>query len=244
MKKNLFKRCLFIAVLIIVLMVVVSIIIKYSVEGEKRLPFSIGKILLVSTVDGNVVDDPNNIWNIGVTQVNDIYMYINQTIKEDDTTIKEIKFENFIVNKEPQKGKVKLLRPTGELSNLYTYSQQDYLSGNITYLGAAIDDMKSLEIGNKGGIVGFRFSIEDLGSFVSNENQEITYDGKLLSNLGINIEEIQFNVSFDIILTTSNNISYKGNISLDMPVENVIEKGSSSREITDFSNVIFKRVQN
>ena len=38
------------------------------------------------------------------------------------------------------------------------------------------------------------------------------------------------------------NVSFKGTINLDMPVEDVIEKGSSSKEITDFSNVIFKRV--
>ena len=93
MKKNLFKRCLFLVSIAIIAMIVVSIIIKYDVEGEKRLPFAISKILLVSTVDGHVVDDPNNIWNIGVTQVNDIFMYINKGI-EGDTTIKEIKIES------------------------------------------------------------------------------------------------------------------------------------------------------
>ena len=210
-------------------------------RGEKRLPFAISKILLVSTVDGHVVDDPNNIWNIGVTQVNDIFMYINKGI-EGDTTIKEIKFENFNVEKAPQKGRLKLLRPTGELSNLYTHSEQDYLNESITYTGGVIDDMKALEIANNGGILGFRFSIEDLGSYISNETQEITYDGRLLSNLGIGIEEIKFNVSFDIIITTSNNVSYKGTIKLDMPVDTVIEEGSSSIEITDFSDVIFKRI--
>ena len=241
MKKNLFKRCLFLVSIAIILMVVISIIIKYDVEGEKRLPFSISKILLVSTVDVHVVDDPANIWNIGVTQVNDIFMYIDKTI-EGDTTIKEIKFENFDINKAPQKGKLKLLRPTGELSNLYTHSEQDYLNESITYTGGVIDDMKSLEIANNGGILGFRFSIEDLGSYVSNETQEIIYDGRLLSNLGIGIEEIKFNVSFDIIITTSNNVSYKGTIKLDMPVDTVIEEGSSSIEITDFSDVVFKRI--
>lgn len=240
MKKNLFKRCLFLAIIAILLMVVISIVIKYNVEGEKVLPFSISKILLVSTVNGNVVDDPNNIWNIDVTQVNDIYMYIDKTMDTEET-IKEIKFENFVVNKAPQKGKIKLLRPTGELSNLYTYSEQDYLNSNITYTGASIDDLKSLEISNTGGMLSFRFSLEDLGKFISNENQEITYDGKLLSNLGIKIEDIQFNISFDILITTSDDITYKGTLSLDMPIETVIEEGSSSKEITDFSSVVFKR---
>lgn len=241
MKKNLFKRCIFVASIVILLMIVISIIIKYNVEGEKRLPFSISKILLVSTVNGNVVDDPENIWHIDVTQVNDMYMYINKTI-DNDLTLKEIKFENFIVNKPAQKGELKLLRPTGELSNLYTHSQQDYLNDSITYVGGIIDDMKSLEIGNNGGMLGFRFSLENLGTYISNENEEIKYDGNLLSNLGVSLEEIKFNVSFDIILTTSNNVSYKGTLNLDMPIDTIIEEGSSSIEITDFDDVVFKRI--
>ena len=137
---------------------------------------------------------------------------------------------------------MKLLRPTGEISNLYTYSEQDYLDKAIVYQGEVIDDLKSLEISNSGGIAGFRFALEELGTFTSNENIEITYDGKLLSNLGVTIDQIEFKVSFDIIITTSEDVSFKGTINLDMPVETVIEEGSSSREITDFSNVIFKRI--
>lgn len=241
MKKNLLKKCLFIIFLSALLMVVISIMLKYDVEGEKVLPFSISKILLVSTVDGHVVDDPENIWNIDVTQINDLYIYIDKTL-EDEQTINEIKIENFVVNKIPSKGRLKVLRPTGELSNLYTYSEQDYIFTELTYTGAAIDDLKSLEISNNGGVLAFRVALEELGTYISNEDEEITYDGKLLSNLGINLEEIQFNLSFDIIITTSDDVSYKGTINLDMPIETVIEEGSSNRELTDFSNVVFKRI--
>lgn len=241
MKKNLFKRCLFIAFLAIALMIVISIMIKYDVEGEKTLPFSISKILLVSTVDGNVVDDPDNIWNIDVIQVNDIYMYIDKEI-EDDQTIKEIKIENFTVNQAPQKGDIKILRPTGELSNLYTYSEQNYLDSSITYKGGAIDDLKSLEIANNGGVLSFRCALENLGKYVSNENDQVTYDGNLLKNLGISIDELFFNLGFDLIITTSDNISYKGTLNIDMPIKTIIEEGSSNIEITDFSDVVFKRI--
>lgn len=241
MKKNLLKKCLFIIFLSALLMVVISIMLKYDVEGEKVLPFSISKIFLVSTVDGHVVDDPENIWNIDVTQVNDLYIYIDKTL-EDEQTINEIKIENFVVNKIPSKGRLKVLRPTGELSNLYTYSEQDYIFTELIYTGAAIDDLKSLEISNNGGVLAFRVALEELGTYISNEDEEITYDGKLLSNLGINLEEIQFNLSFDIIITTSDDVSYKGTINLDMPIESVIEEGSSNRELTDFSNVVFKRI--
>ncbi len=227
--------------LIILITIAISIMIKYEVEGEKTLPFSITKILLVSTVDGNKVEDAENIWHIDVTQVNDMYMYIDKTSTE-DKTIKQIQLENFHVYQMPQKGELKLLRPTGELSNLYSQSEQNYLTEGITYLGSTIDDMKSLEIGNTGGVIGFRMALMNLGAYVSNENTEVVYDGRLLSNLGIHQEEIHFKVSFDIIIETSDAIKFKGTIALDMPVDNVIEEGSTSIEITDFSNVIFKRM--
>lgn len=237
------KKFLFFSLIVVILLVVAFIIIKYDAEGEKTLPFSLTKILLVSTVNGDIADDPEHIWNIDITQVNDIYMYIDKT-EETKETIKEIKLQNFVLNKVPEKGNIKLLRPTGELSNLYTYSEQDYLNSEIIYQGGTIDDMKSLEIANNGGILGFRFSLNDLGKYISNENEEIIYDGNLLKNLGISLEQIQFNVSFDITITTSENISYKGNVNIDMPIDSIIEEGSSHREITDFSNVVFKRVQN
>ena len=241
MNKKILKQCAFILGILIVLAIVAFIIIKYDEEGEKSLPYSISKILLVSTVNGSVIDDPENIWNINVSQVNDMYMYIDKT-EETDETIKEIKFENFVINTAPKMGNLKILRPTGELANLYTYSSQDYLKEGLTYIGAAIDDMKSLEISNIGGVLGFRFLVDNLGNYVSKETEEVTYDGKLLAKLGVTVDDIKFNVSFDIIITTSDNINYKGTINLDMPVGDVVVEGASNKEITDFSNVIFKRV--
>lgn len=242
MRKRIFKKCLFAAFLVILFTIVISIMLKYDVEGEKELPFSISKLLIISTVDGSLNEDSENIWNIGITQVNDLYMYIDKTIEDDEQTIKEIKIENFVVNKNPSKGKLKVLRPTGEIANLYTHSHQDYLNDKIIYTGGVIDDLKSLEISNNGGILGFRVAVEELGNYISNEDEEITYDGKLLSNLGVTVLEIAFDMSFDIIITTSENISFKGTINLNMPIDTVIEDGSSSKEITDFSNVVFKRI--
>lgn len=240
-KNNMLKKCIFSTVICILLMIVFSIMVKYNVEGEKELPFSIKKILLVSTVDGDRVEDTENIWNIDVTQVNDVYMYI-QKENEEDVTIISITLNNFVVNKKPQKGKLKLLRPTGELSNLYSLSEQDYLSEGITYLGGSVDDMKSLEIGNTGGILGFRMSITGLGAYISNEDTEIIYDGRLLTNIGITEEELNFDISFDIIIETSDGVKYKGTTSLQMPVKGFIEKGSENLEITDFKNLVFKRI--
>ena len=240
-KKNLIKKCIFFSIIVILILIVLTIMLKYEVEGEKSLPYKLGKILMISTVDGNFTDDPEHIWNIGVTQTNDVYIYIDAD-GETEETIKQISLENFNLVKSPQKGNVAIYRPTADLENLYTYSEQNYFNDEIIYTGAKIDDMKSLEIANNGGVIGFRLSLNDLGTYISNEATEIIYDGRLLSNLGISLEEIKLKLSFDIIIETNSNVKYKGTLNIDMPTDEIIEKGSSNVEITDFSNIIFKRV--
>lgn len=241
-KKNLIKKCAFAIIVAILILIVILVMLRYEVEGEQQLPYKLSKILMISTVDGEFVDDPGHIWNINVTQTNDVYVYIEPD-GETDETIKEITLQNFRLIKPPQKGEVAIYRPTGELDNLYTYSEQNYLNDKIVYTGEKIDDMKSLEIANNGGILGFRLSLNELGTFLSDEAEEITYDGRLLSNLGINLEEIELQLGFEMIITTNSNVSYKASLSMDMPTKEIIEKGSSDIEITDFSNVIFKRIQ-
>ena len=240
-KKKIFKRCIFIAIIVILIMAALSIMLKYEVEGEKSLPYEIEKILMVSTVDGDFTDDKEHIWNISVTEINDLYIYINAK-EETEETIKQVTIENFNLVKVPQKGNVKIYRPTADLDNLYTYSEQDYLKDKIVYTGGKLDDMKTLEIANNGGMLGFRVALEDLGTYISNEDTEIIYDGRLLQNLGVSLEEIKLQLGFDMIIETNSNISYKCSINMEMPTDEIIDKGSSKVEITDFSNVIFKRI--
>ena len=239
---NMIKRVLFISFLVIMIFVVIFIIRKYEVEGEKNLPYSLEKILIVSNVDGKRNEDEANIWNISLAQYNDVYVYIKNDVSEDDVTIKNITLDNFKINSNPKKGELKLYRPTGELNNLYTYSEQNYLSSNLIFQGSKIDDLKNLEIGNKGGVLAFRTSVENLGNYTSNEDSEIVYDGSLLQKVGVSIEDVKFDMDMDITIQTNENVAFKGTINLVFPAGDVITNGSSNIEITDFSNVIFKRV--
>ena len=166
---------------------------------------------------------------------------MDKTENNVDELIKKITLENFNVTKKAEKGILKIYRPTGELENLYKYSQQDYLNDKITYVGEKIDDLKALEIATSGGMIGFRVSLDELGKFVSNENDEISYDGSLLKNANVTNEQIQTNLNFDMIIETNENIKFRGTFSLELPKGNILEEGSSSLEITDFSDVIFKR---
>lgn len=240
-KRNLIKRCLFLIVLAVIFLVMIMIMARYEEEGEKEIPFNISKILVVSSVDGKDKEDPNNIWNVDVTQINDIYVYLDRKENEEGI-IKSITFENF-ENKLDLEKEIKVYRPTGELEKLYTYSEEDYRNSSIVFNGSLIDDMKNLEISNIGGMCGFRVANENIGNFTSNEeDEEVIYDGRLLEKLGITEENIKLQISFDIIIETDNNIKYKGTIILDMPGENLVVEGKSKIELNDFSNIVFKRI--
>ena len=241
-KKNLFKRCLFISALVIAILLVVLVMLRYEVEGEQKLPYKLSKILIISTVDGKKVEDGQNLWNISLNQVNDFYIYIDPETEEENQTIKSITFDNFVVSK-GELGESKIYRPKGELENLYSHSEQNYIGDKITYIGYRIDDLKNLQIANNGGVVGFRLALENLGNYVSNEDTEIVYDGSLLNKVNITNDNIKTKLAFDISIQTNNNITYKGNVSLETPSGDLITEGTTNTEITNFDDVIFKRVK-
>ncbi len=244
-KINIFKKCIFFGLIIIAIVIVISIVIKYHVVGEESLPYSIEKILIVSRVDATDNEDTEHLWNINLQETNNIFIYFKKNENAQNDTIKEIKINNFNITKSPKIGNIAIYRPTGDLGiDLYKLSEQNYLNNEIVYTGAKVDTLKTLEIRNEGGMIGFRVSLEDLGNFVANEieNDEIIYDGNLLTKIGVKQEDIQFSVSFDLSITLDSDITFKGNISLDLPSGNIIEEKEPHIEITDFSNVVFKRI--
>ena len=199
-RKNLVKRCLFLVVLAVIFLFVILIMARYEEEGEKQIPFNIAKMLIVSSVNGVQNTESEHVWDIEVSQVNDIYVYIERN-KNEDETIKEIVFENFKTYPEDMSN-IKIYRPTGELEKLYLYSTEDYKEKSIAFLGTVKDDMKNLEIANIGGMCGFRLSNENLGKFVSDEEtEEIIYDGRLLEKIGISNENVKLKLAFDIIIS-------------------------------------------
>lgn len=240
-KQSIIKKIIFITFLLALVISLVFIVIRYEVEGEKVLPYEIEKILITSTVEGDIVEESDHLWDIQISQPNDIFVYVSKK-EETKTAISNIIIDNFKINEQAKKGETKILRPTGQLGVLYKYSEQNYFDSQIEYTGSNIDDFMKLEINNGGGIFTFRVEQENLGQYKSNEDTEIIYDGSLLKKAGITMEDIKNNISFDLTIKTSDNVSYKTTVSLDLPVGNIVEEGTSSIEIYNLENLVFKRV--
>ena len=241
--KELIKASVAIGLIVIAVIITSIICINYNVEGEKNIPFILSKITVVSTAEGVEKENTEEKWNLDIYQSNDIYFSIEKSSDAEETqAIKKLHIENIKVVEEPINGEIKCYMPNSSDGQLFTYKPEYIIEGNkLTFKGGTKSNSKTLEIGNQGGTVVMRISNTNIGNYISNEDEEISHDGSLISKIDKNINDIKFKVNFDVIIETTNK-SYLANITLNMPCEeDLIQKGTVSKEIKD--NIVFKRLR-
>lgn len=239
-----------IGIVVIILIVAGIIMLKYNIEGEKKLPYKLTKITIISTAEG-IEDTTNegdgNAWNLDIYQINDIYISIDKTEYADkNQVLTGVRIENIKIIKQPNIGAIKTYMPNSLDGRIYNYVDEYLVENKLQYIGASKSNSRTLEVGNQGGIALISFVNTELGKFETiQENIEIKHDGTLISKIkdtqnNIEEQDLKFSVSFDLIIQIDN-IEYKGTINLELPCGNIIENGTATKEITDFSDVIFKR---
>ena len=105
--------------------------------------------------------------------------------------------------------------------------------------------MKNLKITNQGGLIVFRFANQGIAQYEKGEvveGEETNYN-ELLKQANVNEEDLQANVQFDLTIKLQSLKSFKGTISLDLPLKNIVEEGTVSEEITDTQQFVFKRIK-
>lgn len=267
MKTQKFKLIFTVSVLLILAVVV---LIRYSIyqkEGEKNMPYSISKVIVISKANkyennkpNNVEEQPeeenenveqaveqtqedNSIWNFDIIQTNDIYISIEkkaENVKKDEK-IKNITISNIKIEENPVKGTLKAFMPNSLDGEKYKYTDDYAINENLTYRAAEVSNLQNLQISNNGGVIGFSIANTQIGKYVSGDEEEILYNGTLLSKLGITDADVKSKVSFDLMIELDNGKKYSGKITLNITCDGLVEKGTSQQEITDFSDVIFKR---
>lgn len=236
-----FHMCMVMSIILLIIFVVALISLKYNVEGEDNPPFTLSKISIISNVEGTDAEDEQNKWNLAVNQNNDIYLYIKKNSDYKYTeTISSVVLDNFKINQEPKVGKIKLLKPDTNIDSVIFKNNSENEVDRIEYKGDIDSSIKEMKISNQGGLVVFRYAIEDLGNYTSNDDEQINHND-LLKKLAINNDDIKFSVSFDIIVNLDSKKSYKASMNLDLPTGNVVDNGMQSTENTDLKDIIFKR---
>lgn len=241
--KKSFHICMVIVMIAIILFILGMIVLKYNVEGETNMPFQLKKIILISSSEGVDKEAGENKWAFDINQNNDIYLYIekNQNYEKQEA-IKVITIDHINVQKQDEKGTIRFYRPnTSEDAKIFTNKEENSIQ-SIEYEGSMESDIKNLKISNQGGKVVFRYANDNIAEYVSND-EEINHN-ELLKKSNITEENLKAKLTFDFTIETEAGKEYKASISLDMPVDGVIDNGTSSNEITDMSNIIFKRTKN
>ena len=237
-----FHICMVAFIMFVILFVVGVISLKYNVEGETNLPFYLSKISIISSVEGIDAEDTINKWNLTVSQNNDIYLYIKKNDEYKDTEIIEsVKLDNFKIEQYPKIGDVKLLKPDSNIESVIFKNTTENEVNNIEFIGDIDSNIKELKISNQGGLVIFRYAINNIGNYISNDDEEINHS-ELLSKLSVNNDDLKFKVIFDIYINLNSGKTYKSNIDLELPINDVVNQGTQSIEYTDLENIVFKRM--
>lgn len=215
--------------------------LRYQVEGETNLPFELSKMIVVSTAESNEIEAvADTKWNFSVNQYNDIYLEIQ---KNDEYTkninIKNITFENFVIEKNSGAENIKLYRANSE--GKVVEDEAHLVGSSLTYKGEKETNLDELKISNQGSIILLRSVNQNVCEVRSND-EEIIHDGTLLAKGNANSEDLNYKLSFDVVIETSRDIKYKGTISIELPTGDVQTQGKTQLEKTDFSDVIFKRM--
>ena len=241
-KKEKLKLAITFAVIIIAFCIAVTIMLKYSQEGEKNMPFNLSEIIVVSSAEGvtKAENSENYKWNLDIMQYNDIYLHIekNESYKK-NAYIESVSLENFSFTT-PKVGNTRIYMPNSMEGSLFTFDDSYLINRVLTYKGAKNSNTKTLEISSQGGNILFRAANTKVGEYVSNDDAEIAHNGTLINKTGVSLNDLKYTISFDVVIET-NIATYRGNVSLDLPIGDILTEGTSQLDQKDCSNIVFKR---
>lgn len=242
---KLILKSAYITIIVLIIAVIALLILKYNVEGEKNMPFKLSSVLVISNAEGYQENENTNYkWDAEIYQINDIYLNIekNKNYKETEI-IKSIKIEKMKISKVPLVGNIAFYRASTKENNLFKYNEEYEITDNIEYIGDINTDLGNLKISNQGGALILRAVNKINKRYTSNEKQ-LEHSGKLLEKVNITYEEIKCEIEFDLVINLESDISFRAKINLELPTGDVGKEGTSSTEIKDMKNIIFKREQN
>lgn len=244
LSRKILNICIICTIIIAIIFTAILLILNYDEKGETNMPFLLSKISIVSTVDKQDVENSEYKWAMNVIQNNDIYIYIekNKEYKKQET-IASIKINNVNLVKKPNIGEIKTYKPASTENSIFQNIDENLIK-EIEFIGNKNTNVRNLEISNQGGMIAFRCANNNIGTYTSNEDEQINYN-ELLKKLNIKEEDLKFDLLFDITITLNSGKVFKAEeIKLELPNKNIVEDGTSGRENTDLKDVVFKRIEN
>ena len=244
LSKKVIHICIISIIIIGIAFTALMFILKYDETGEINMPFMVNKISVISTVDGQDVENPQAKWDLRVNQNNDIYIYIEKNNNYNKTeTISTVKIDNLRVEKNSNVGEIKFYRQSQDEKQLYKNIEENVFE-SLEYKGSKSSNSKKLEISNQGGIIEFRCANNNIGVYKSDEDSEINHE-ELLKKININEEDLYGNIYFDLTIKLDSGKIFKAeSIKITIPNSDLILNGKVGKEHDFTEKIIFKRIKN
>lgn len=241
------KKIIHVIAVIVIIFVILFVsgifILRYQVEGESNLPFTITKISIIQTVEGIENENTGDKWNFNVNENNDIYIYLEKNSEYSKTEIIEsVTINNFNIERVKETGMSKIYKPVMDEKRMFINAAENETT-EITYTGDLESNIKEQKISNQGGKIAFRYAIDNISQYISQNDEEINHS-QLLKLTNIQKEALESNISFDLTIKLKSGKIYQSKINVQIPGDEVIEEGTMGIEITDLNDIIFKRIEN
>lgn len=215
-------------------------IISYK-EKNQKIIFSIDKIILFSSSDcKNTTNTPNNIIVNNLYAYTDIAIFINNNSEENtlENTLKCLKICNIKFTKQPTIGTPNLFYKSinnfakGELKEENKIEEE--LEYKITSENQA-DLAEPILYNNCANPITLSYinqTLKNEYNITDNQNP-IIYNGKLLERCGISLDNIETQISFDIEIENNKEEKFRATIWFDIPYkdnENTVFEGKLIKE--------------
>lgn len=236
--------CIICIIIIAIIFTAVMLILNYDEKGETNMPFKVSKISIVSTVNGQDVENSEAKWDINVIQNNDVYIYIekNDEYKKQET-IKSVMLENITIAEKPEIGEIKIYKPISNDTVLFENKDENVVN-RLEYKGAKSTDAKKLQISNQGGVLIFRCANNNIGTYTSNDDAEINYNN-LISKLNISENSLISKIKFNITITLNSGKVFRADdVEIQIPNDGIANNGTVGHEYTNLQSIVFKRIEN
>lgn len=242
--KKILNICIICIIIVAIIFTAVMLALNYDEKGETNMPFKVSKISIVSTVNGQDVENSEAKWDINVIQNNDVYIYIekNDDYKKQET-IKSVRLENITIAEKPEVGEIKIYKPVANDTVLFENKDENMVN-ELEYIGTKSTDAKKLQISNQGGVLIFRCANNNIGRYTSNDDAEINYNN-LINKLNIDENSLISRIKFNIEITLNSGKAFRADdVEIQVPNNGIENNGTVGQEYTDLQSIVFKRIEN
>lgn len=197
-------------------------------EKNKKIIFTIDKIIFFSSSDSkNKTSSSTNYTIENLYTYTDIALFIDNNSEKNtlENTLKSVKISNIKFTKEPKEGK-----PNLYYKSIYNFAKSEFEEKNMIYkeleYKITSEDEKDLSepvlYNNCANPITLSYVNQNIKNDYTMTDIEnpITYNGKLLKRCGVLIQSIDTSISFDIELENNKNQKFKTTIYFDIPYEN------------------------